>query len=165
MLGIQDLPLFIAAGLLLNLTPGQDTIFIISRSTDGGLRAGVAARVKFPIEPPCGLTLRPPNRGAVCRAFRQGCLTNMLNPKVALFFLAFLPQFVSRDAANPALAMAVLGLIFCFNGTLWCLFVAWPTAQLTHRVTPDARLAALLEGFGGSLMLWLAANLALAEAR
>ena len=99
------------------------------------------------------------------RSFTQGVVVNVLNPKVALFFLAFLPQFVSRDAAYPALAMAVLGAIFCLNGTLWCLFVAWSAARLARRAAPQTRLAALLEASGGTLMLWLAARLALSEPR
>ena len=96
---------------------------------------------------------------------RQGCLTNVLNPKVALFFLALLPQFVSRDAPHPALAMALLGAIFCVNGTLWCLFVAWSAARLARRIGPGARVGAALEALGGTLMLWLAARLALSDSR
>lgn len=99
------------------------------------------------------------------RSFTQGVVVNVLNPKVALFFLAFLPQFVSRDAVHPALAMAVLGAIFCLNGTLWCLFVAWSAARLARRAATETRLAALLEASGGALMLWLAARLALSEPR
>ena len=55
------------------------------------------------------------------RVFWQGALTNVLNPKVALFFLAFLPQFVAADSPHKTLAFLLLGLIFIFNGTLWCL--------------------------------------------
>jgi len=63
--------------------------------------------------------------------FWQGFLTNVLNPKVALFFLAFLPQFVDADASNKPLALLFLGLIFNVNGTLWNLFVAWSAARVT----------------------------------
>ena len=223
MLGIQDLSLFIVAGLALNITPGQDTIYIVGRSAAGGLRAGVAAALgigagclfhvaaavlglsallassatlfnalkmagaaylawvalgmlrsawrRGRADPPAN----PAGRGATVNAppgplhfwpvLRQGCLTNVLNPKVALFFLAFLPQFVSRDAPHPALAMALLGAIFCVNGTLWCLFVAWSAARLARRIGPGARLGAALEALGGTLMLWLAARLALSDAR
>ena len=58
------------------------------------------------------------------RVFWQGVFTNALNPKVALFFLAFLPQFVAADSPHKTLAFLLLGLIFIFNGTLWCLGVA-----------------------------------------
>ena len=59
------------------------------------------------------------------RAFAQGIVVNVLNPKTALFFLAFLPQFVDRDAAHPALQIAFLGLLFASLGlvtdSLWAL--------------------------------------------
>ena len=54
------------------------------------------------------------------RVFWQGALTNVLNPKVALFFLAFLPQFVAADSPHKTLAFLVLGLTFISTGTLWC---------------------------------------------
>ena len=59
------------------------------------------------------------------RAFEQGIVVNVLNPKTALFFLAFLPQFVDRDASHPALQIAFLGLLFAALGlvtdSLWAL--------------------------------------------
>ena len=52
------------------------------------------------------------------RAFAQGVVVNVLNPKTALFFLAFLPQFVDQDAPHPALQIAFLGLLFAFLGLI-----------------------------------------------
>jgi threonine/homoserine/homoserine lactone efflux protein len=61
----------------------------------------------------------------VRRAFAQGIVVNVLNPKTALFFLAFLPQFVDRDASHPAVQVAVLGLLFALLGlvtdSLWAI--------------------------------------------
>ena len=70
-------------------------------------------------------------------AFRQGMLTNVLNPKVALFFLAFLPQFVSMQAAHPQWGLAVLGLSFIGVGLVWSMVLAMLGGQV-HRLL-DAR--------------------------
>jgi threonine/homoserine/homoserine lactone efflux protein len=62
--------------------------------------------------------------------FRQGVITNVLNPKVALFFLAFLPQFVDASRGNPAVQTAALGLIFDVNGTIVNVLVALGASSL-----------------------------------
>lgn len=64
-------------------------------------------------------------------AFRQGLLTNVLNPKVALFYLAFLPQFVVLQAPRAQLGLLVLGLSFIGTGLCWSLVLAltWPSRK------------------------------------
>jgi len=81
----------------------------------------------------------PARRAPMRIVFAQGVLTNVLNPKVALFFLAFLPQFVDADAPHKLVAFLFLGLVFNFNGTLWNLFVAWSAARIGRRVTGRGR--------------------------
>jgi len=175
-LGIHDLPLFILAGLLLNVTPGPDMMYIIGRSTGQGWKAGAAATLgvsagcfvhiaaaalgisalltasatAFTILKIAGAAyliyvgismIRTGDRSLVPRrgtsgsvpgsVFWQGFLTNALNPKVALFFLAFLPQFIELDAPMKPLAFLVLGAIFTFNATWWNLFVAWSAAKMS----------------------------------
>jgi RhtB (resistance to homoserine/threonine) family protein len=166
-LGIDNLPLFIVSGLLLNMTPGQDTLYIVGRTLSQGRRAGMMsvagissgsaihtlaaafglsailatsasafmavklAGAAYLIYLGLRMVLKrasqehdDPRVGVAhtdWHIFKAGLLTNVLNPKVALFFMAFLPQFVSADAESKILAFIVLGAIFIFNGTLWCL--------------------------------------------
>ena len=88
------------------------------------------------------------------RIFAQGFLTNVLNPKVALFFLAFVPQFISQDAEHKALAFLLLGAIFNINGMLWCHFLALSTAFAQQRLRVGQRLGLWLQrGTGGRLNL------------
>jgi threonine/homoserine/homoserine lactone efflux protein len=95
--------------------------------------------------------------------FVQGFLTNVLNPKVALFFLAFLPQFVASDASSKPLAFLFLGGIFDFNGTLWNLFVAWSTARLSSRLAPSAVFKRWFNRCVGSVFVFIGIRLALAH--
>ena len=169
MLGTTDLALFVVAGLLLNITPGPDTLYVVGRTVAQGWRTGAVAALGIAagllvhtFAAAIGLSAllaasataytivkwvgaaylvyvgasllfarpaiqqrTPALRSAGLRTvFLQGFLTNVLNPKVALFFLAFLPQFVDPAAPSKALALLFLGFVFIFNGTLWNLFVA-----------------------------------------
>jgi threonine/homoserine/homoserine lactone efflux protein len=97
------------------------------------------------------------------RVFWQGALTNVLNPKVAMFFLAFLPQFVDVDAPHKPLAFLTLGLIFVFNGTLWCLAIAIAAAQAAGRVRSSSSAIAWINRGLGALFIYLGARIALVE--
>jgi len=207
MLGTHDLLLFIGSGLLLNVTPGPDTLYVVGRSTTQGLRAGVVAALgigagtlvhisaaafglsailaasagaftaikligaaylvyvglslAFSSSTPLDAApLAPASLGTV---FLQGFLTNVLNPKVALFFLAFLPQFVEADAANKALAFLFLGLVFNANGTLWNLFVAWSAARVTAGLRQRAAALKWFNRCVGGIFVALGIRLALAR--
>jgi threonine/homoserine/homoserine lactone efflux protein len=210
MLGTHDLGLFVLAGLLLNITPGPDMLYIIGRGTSQGWRAGAAAALgvgagcfvhiaaaalgisalitasatAFAIlkiagaiylmyvgvsmivrpEPVEGGTesVRPePVEGRTRHTFIQGFLTNALNPKVALFFLAFLPQFISADATAKPMAFLLLGVIFTFNATLWNLFVAWSAARMSHAL--GGRALAWMQRCIGGFLVALGVRLALEE--
>ena len=207
MFGTHDLMLFVLAGLLLNITPGPDMLYIIGRSTGQGWRAGAAAT--FGVSAGCsvhigaaalglsalitasatafaflkvagalyliyvGLSmLRTPRlaldakaaRPAALRAvFAQGFLTNALNPKVALFFLAFLPQFIEVDAPVKPLAFLFLGAIFTFTATLWNLLVAWSAARMSAAL--GSRAVAWFQRCIGGFFVVLGVRLALADER
>ncbi len=97
--------------------------------------------------------------------FRQGVITNVLNPKVALFFLAFLPQFVDPSRGNPALQVVALGLLFDTTGTLVNLAVALGSSRAAARLRSASRAAAALQKITGALFIALGLRLALASRR
>jgi len=211
MLGIHELWLFILSGLLLNVTPGPDTAYIIGRSIQLGWRGGAAAAIgisggclvhvfgaaiglsallmassaAFTVLKFAGaayllvtgiqmLLSRPrpiaevtvPGDGiSLSRIFWQGVLTNALNPKVALFFLAFLPQFVAADSPHQTAAFLLLGLIFICNGTLWCLGVAAFAARAAGRIRQSAGVLAWINRVMGGMFVYLGFRVAMLEAR
>jgi RhtB (resistance to homoserine/threonine) family protein len=97
------------------------------------------------------------------KIFTQGVLTNVLNPKVALFFLAFVPQFIDADAPSKTLAFILLGGIFNFNGMLWCCGLALFTAFASARVKLNQAVSLWLNRVTGGLFVWLGIKLALSE--
>ncbi|MDO8303653.1 MAG: LysE family translocator [Sedimentisphaerales bacterium] len=97
------------------------------------------------------------------KIFFQGFLTNVLNPKVAVFFLAFVPQFIAADANNKALAFIVLGGIFNFNGMLWCHFLAVTSAFASRRMQVNQRLTLWLNRVIGAVFISFGIKLALAD--
>ncbi|MEO5629478.1 MAG: LysE family translocator, partial [Thermomonas sp.] len=98
------------------------------------------------------------------RVFAQGFLTNALNPKVALFFLAFVPQFIDAQAPNKALAFVMLGLVFNVNGTLVNLGFAWAISALRERFRGGSgRVGRWLTRGAGVLFVALGVRLALAD--
>ena len=103
--------------------------------------------------------------GSRWSAFRQGALTNILNPKVALFFLAFLPQFVDGARGSAAVQVIALGLLFDVSGTVVNLAVALGASGAARRLRTRGRTAALLQRATGVLFIALGLRLALAGRR
>jgi len=211
MLGTHDLWLFVLSGLLLNITPGPDTLYILGRSSAQGVRGGVVAALgvgtgalvhvcaaalglsailaasatAFTVVKIVGAvylvyvgislirskgTMGSSPGAAVPRSrlrgiFFQGFLTNVLNPKVALFFLAFLPQFVLTDAPSKPLAFLFLGAIFDVNGTIWNLFVAWSTARISGRLAAGESFKLWFNRCVGGLFVLVGIRLALTHER
>ncbi|CCH49329.1 LysE family translocator [Pseudodesulfovibrio piezophilus] len=205
MFGIHDLALFIISGLLLNITPGQDVAYIVSRSAGHGWKIGIVAAlgvgtgcfvhvfsaalglsailatsataftvVKFigagylvwvglamwrragsgqqKISVNCRASLR--------KVYTQGFLTNALNPKVALFFLAFLPQFVMTEAPSKPLAFLILGILFTFNAVLINLIWAWVGARAASFFQGGGKYVGWIKRSAGTLFIALGVRLA-----
>jgi threonine/homoserine/homoserine lactone efflux protein len=102
-------------------------------------------------------------RRTTTAAFRQGFLTNVLNPKVALFFLAFLPQFIDPASSAKLLAFLMLGLTFVTTGTIWCLLLAWFASGFSERLRANPTITAWLNSAVGSLFVFLGLRLATAK--
>jgi threonine/homoserine/homoserine lactone efflux protein len=206
MLGIHHYWLFIATAIILILTPGQDTFFILGRSISSGRPAGIAAAlgissgsVIHTIAAALGLSallatspyaftvvkfagaaylLYIGVRALLSRsnglpaaeargtsdgrwpAFRQGIITNLLNPKVGLFFLALMPQFISASSTHKVGAFLVLGLTFVTLGSIWCTALAVGAATLRSAILQRPSLAGVLNKVAGAMFIGLGLRLA-----
>lgn len=94
--------------------------------------------------------------------FRQGMITNLLNPKVALFFLAFLPQFTDPARGAVPLQIVLLGCLFNLSGTIVNVAVAWLTSS-AGQLLKAARFARAFRWVTGSVFIGLGVRLALGE--
>ena len=121
---------------------------------------GLRMLLAIPAAGVMGATQLPPS--SLRTVFLQGFLTNVLNPKVALFFLAFLPQFIDPAAPSKAAAFIALGLVFNLTGTGWNLAVAWAASRMA-RLSAFTAVRAWLDRVVGALFLGLGIGLALAE--
>jgi threonine/homoserine/homoserine lactone efflux protein len=93
------------------------------------------------------------------RIYRQGVTTNVLNPKVAIFFLAFLPQFVDARTHPGPLPFLLLGGVFVIGGSLWCLGVALTAAKATRAIRSNPRAMVWLKRLTGWVYIGLGLNL------
>ena len=120
-----------------------------------------------------GLLLRPQRARAAERlprsrlraVFTQGVMTNVLNPKVALFFLAFLPQFVDPAAGPPVPQIVLLGLLFNVQGTLVNLAVAMLAGRTAVWLRSGERRSAALQRLAGAVFVGLGLRLAIPDSR
>jgi threonine/homoserine/homoserine lactone efflux protein len=213
----DSLLLFVAAGLLLNLTPGPDVLYIVTHALRGGARAGMVAALgitagcfvhifaaavgvsalmaasataftvlkwlgaAYLVSVGCRLLLSKADTAIKLEAvsadstgaggnngyksiFLSGFWTNVLNPKVALFFLAFVPQFIAPMVEHKPLAFLLLGLLFNFNGLWvnigWALAAAW----LAGRASVVRNSMLWLDRVAGAMFVGFGIKLALTEA-
>ncbi|ALM83122.1 LysE family translocator [Bordetella sp. N] len=94
------------------------------------------------------------------KLFSQGFLTNVLNPKVALFFLSFFPQFVEPDTSHRTLAFLVLGGIFIVMSTIWNGIVAWVSASVSRGLSGNVTVKTWVDRTVGAMFIGVAARIA-----
>lgn len=93
-------------------------------------------------------------------AFKQGLLTNVLNPKIAMFFIAFLPQFVSPDTQSKMASFLVLGLTFVVSSTIWSLGLAWFSATISSKLRASPKYLNYLNKVAGTILVGIGVRLA-----
>lgn len=107
--------------------------------------------------------LSSPMKDRSKNVFLSGVLTNVLNPKIALFYLAFLPQFIDPNYSNQVISFLVLGSTFTFFGTLYCLFLGIFAAKMTAKFQGDSSVGFFLNKFAGALFVILGIKVAFSE--
>ena len=210
MYGIENYTGFILAAVILNITPGADTFYVLTRCVAQGKRAGfvsvagimtgcvvhvlaaalglsvilstssavfnlvkwagalyliylgaktIMARSESAFETP-GTNGGGQNLKAI---YRQGIITNVLNPKVALFFLSFLPQFVNPLTAEGPLPFFILGGTFLVTGTVWLMIIAGAAAIMTRTLRQNRRIETILQKVSGMIFIGFGIKLALSS--
>lgn len=109
--------------------------------------------------------IQPLDQERLGRIFSQGVTTNVLNPKVALFFLAFIPQFVDPSRGPVFWQFVLLGTLFNVSGTLVNTGVALVAGFVGGRLSRNAAFARTQRWFTGGVFVALGARIAMAGSR
>jgi threonine/homoserine/homoserine lactone efflux protein len=206
MFNFQNLYLFFITSLLLNLTPGNDMLYVASRSVSYGIKAGVVSALGIfagcfvhILAAVLGLSIiisksaylfqlikyagaaylvylgikalsskqaigtkneKTGNKG-YWTLFKQGVITNALNPKVAIFFLSFLPQFISASSPLFKLQLFTLGIWFGVQGTLVLIIVACILGKTKDFFSRNPKVWQIQENITGFILIGLGIKIAL----
>jgi len=200
---------FFSAALAINISPGPDLIYIVSKTISGGRKVGVASSLgvcsgamvhvlaaslgisailatsalAFGVVKYIGaayliyLGVQAFRSGKgsfdICessdqkmspwQAFRQGVLVDVLNPKVALFFMAFLPQFVRPEVGHNSVQIFLLGSLVILVAVVVEFLIVMVAVQATAFFRGNRKVATWLDRFSGTVLVGLGVRLALAE--
>ncbi|MDR0140503.1 LysE family translocator [Metabacillus idriensis] len=202
MYGVINYEAFLLTGILLNLIPGTDTMYIIGRSMSQGRKAGVYSvlgiitgslvhtlfvafglslilvksvflfntikiiGVIYLVYLGIRMILNKSNLSFqaatdslnIRKIYIQGMLTSLTNPKVSMFFIAFLPQFIDTKAVGP-IPFLILGLTFTATGLLWCLFVAYFSSYVTKKLRGNQKIGTVLNKLTGLIFIGMGIKL------
>ncbi|WP_263704548.1 LysE family translocator [Bacillus thuringiensis] len=202
MYGIINYEVFLLTGILLNLIPGADTMYIVGRSISQGRKAGVysvfgiiTGSLVHTLLVAFGLSIiltksivlfntikvigviylvylgmkmildktnvafeASSNKLNIRKIYLQGLLTSLTNPKVSLFFIAFLPQFIDTKASGP-MPFIILGITFTVTGLLWCLFVAFFSSYVTKKLRGNQKVGMILNKVTGIIFIGMGLKL------
>lgn len=207
---MPDLPnflLFALVALMLNITPGNDMIFVISRSLSYGTKVGIYAAlgiglgcfvhifasvvglsviiqqseilfntiryagaaylifigIKSLMEKPSTMIFNQNknDKNTNLKILRQGIITNVLNPKVSLFFLAFLPQFINYSSENISSQILFLGLWFNFSGTLVNVLIVLLFSKVIAKLSSFQQFWKIQNKISGIVLIGLGLHIAL----
>ncbi|MFW0782024.1 LysE family translocator [Rossellomorea marisflavi] len=203
MFGVIHFEIFLLTGILLNLIPGADTMYIVGRSISQGRTAGIYSvlgiisgslvhtlfvafglslilvksvllfnvikvigvvylvylgirmildKSNLAFQQATGTTM---NKRKI---YIQGLLTSLTNPKVSLFFIAFMPQFIDPNVTSPV-PFLILGLTFTITGLLWCLFVAYFSSYVTKTLRGNQKVGQVLNKVTGVIFIGMGIKL------
>ncbi|WP_430508116.1 LysE family translocator [Rossellomorea marisflavi] len=203
MFGVIHFEVFLLTGILLNLIPGADTMYIVGRSISQGRTAGIYSvlgiisgslvhtlfvafglslilvksvllfnvikvigvvylvylgirmildKSNLAFQQATGTTM---NKRKI---YIQGLLTSLTNPKVSLFFIAFMPQFIDPNVTSPV-PFLILGLTFTITGLLWCLFVAYFSSYATKTLSGNQKVGQVLNKVTGVIFIGMGIKL------
>lgn len=212
MFGIENYLGFILAAIVLNLTPGTDSMYIITRSVSQGQTAGfysvlgitsgalvhtllaaLGLSVLLANSPTAFIIVKYIGASYLCylgfkmltsknsnsianslskdqrmasqkdvdgwQIYKQGVLTNVFNPKVALFFLAFFPQFIDASYAYSMVSFIILGLTFAVTGFIWCSCLALLASKFSENLRKNPSIEAVLNKISGVVFIGLGIKL------
>lgn len=109
------------------------------------------------------INLLTPKNEKYHKIYLQAVLTNVLNPKVALFFISFLPQFIDPTYSNHYLSFIILGLSFTITGTLWCLLLALFASVISAALIKNRNAGNYLTKICGFILVALGIKVALVK--
>ena len=208
MFHFQNIYIFFFTTLLLNFTPGNDVLYVASRSISQGTRAGIISAlgifcgcfihisasalglslviaqsaylfsiIKFAgaayliflgikallTKPDMSTAVTSTGKTGNLKDFKKGFITNVLNPKVAIFFLSFLPQFVDAKSPYIKIDLVTLGLWFAVQGTLVLILYAIVLGKIKDLFKRNPRVWLIQEKITGLILIGLGIKIALAD--